>query len=196
MNFYPDNQNELALKQNNTTKLNIEHNKCTPSINRINKDLYLDGSYKLTHATICNLENTIPRDITLQNEIPEISLTDNARFCLKTLVSPLAIFFHIGKFAISSISTTLSFAVAFGVSDFIFFWFLDKFSLTYPRYVLLGVTGVVALFSVKGIASSFINIFLSFFKGTYSWYFSLINPDCSFCDFLLGRNKITTNKSR
>lgn len=162
--------------------------------NKLDDNLILKNQKNLTHDTFNTLDNNISvvgRSLTYNNELTQVSLTDNARFCLKVLFSPFAIFFHIGKFAFASVTTTLSFAVAFTVSDLIFFSLLDKFALAYPRYILLGVTGVVALFSIKGIASSFVNFFLSFFKGTYSWYFSLKNPDCSFSDFLFGRNQIT-----
>ena len=118
-------------------------------------------------------------------------LSDTALLCVKTLVSPIALFSHVARFALSSISAAFSFAIAFFISDVMFFSILDKFSLSYIRYILLGVTGVVALSSIKEIFVSFVNLSLSFFKGVYSWYFSLINPDCSFRDFLLGRNTMT-----
>ena len=194
--------NKLSLKGDNPKSLQLDNkltsDKTLENTNKLNNDFLLKNHYNLTHDTFNTLENNISianRGLEIDNGIPEVSLTDNARLCLKTLVSPLAIFFHIGKFALASVTTTLSFAVAFAISDLIFFSLLDKFALAYPRYVLLGVTGVVALFSIKGIASSFVNFFLSFFKGTYSWYFSLLNPDCSFSDFLFGRNKITKNSN-
>lgn len=191
-----DLSNGLYFDRNNFRNLQL-NSKLHPT-HRLDDNFFFKEHYNLTHDTLNTLENNvyaINRSLPCENTIPEVSLTDNARLCLKALISPLAIFFHIGKFALTSITTTLSFAVAFTVSDLIFFSLLDKFSLAYPRYVLLGVTGVAALFSVKGVASSFVNLFLSFFKGTYSWYFSLVNPDCTFSDFLFGRNKIT-NKSK
>lgn len=169
-----------------------------------NKNISLDDisrtrtvpSLTLEHVQKLDDINTIDRSIPMDiASNASISLTDNALLCLKILACPISLFFHIGRLAFASISTTFSFATAFAISDLIFFSFLDNFDLSSLRYVLLGITGIVAAFSIKGVVSSSINLFLSIFKGTYSWYFSLIDPECSFSDFLLGINEITMNKS-
>ena len=133
--------------------------------------------------------------LTLSRNIHDnrFTISDGTLFCFKAIISPIALIFHTGRFAFSSIGTAFSFAIAFFISDIMFFSMLDKFSLSYARYALLAVTGVIAIASIKGIITSFVNLFLSFFKGIYSWYFSLVDSNCSFGNFLFGRNTITKN---
>ena len=127
----------------------------------------------------------------LSRDLKKISLSDNALLCGKILVSPIAVFFHVGRFVFPSVSSIFSFGIALAISDIIFFYVLDKFILSYARYFILAITGIVALSSIKGVITAFVDLFLSLFKGIYSWYFSLINKDCSFKDFLFGKNIIT-----
>lgn len=182
----------LDKNYRNLDKSFANKNLSLDDISRTNtKSSTLDNSPELTNE-IKIQSRSIPNDIDLRQNI---KLSNNALLCFKTLVSPISIFFHIGRLALASITTTFSFATAFAISDVIFFSFLDNFDLSYARYILLGITGIVAAFSIKGILSSLVNLFLSVFKGTYSWYFSLVDPNCSFSDFLFGLNEITVSNS-
>ncbi|MBP5426662.1 MAG: hypothetical protein J6Y29_02000 [Clostridiales bacterium] len=196
-----------TLKRSHTRHLSLDKNFKTPA--PFSNDSLFDRNISFEDLSHTKERSTMLMDKThlLENSIhnlrhidnldisSNVSLTHNALLCLKTLVSPVAIFFHVGRFAITSFSTALSFVSAFALSDVIFFYFLDNFSLSYFRYILLGISGIVGVFSIKGVLQSVLNLFLSVFKGTYSWYFSLVDPECSFLNFLFGINDMTLNDS-
>ena len=194
-------------KKNHTRHLSIDtslYNDYIPNSNSFyNRNISLDNLSRTKTVSSPSLEltndrNTIARDVPMDIDNDNdtgVILTDNALLCLKTLFSPLSIFFHVGRMALTSISSTLSFVTAFAISDLLFFSFLDNFYLSYLRHVFLAITGIVALFSIKGVFASAISLILSIAKGTYSWYCSLINPECSFIDFVLGINEMTMEDS-
>lgn len=189
-----ESESEIELASNfsdNFIECPVSLDESSPSIDIELEDCIDNNIKKLKR---CNSLNNINK-LSISKEVGDkiFVLSDGALLCFKGILLPVAMFSYVTRLVLSSISMAFSFAITLAVSDVMFFAVLDKPYLSYLRYILLLVSGIIALSSIKEIVASSVNLFLSLFKGIYFCCSNLVNSDCSLTDFLLGKNIITQN---